>query len=324
MLFGKFPRGMGFERKTMNSLSEMLQYINLNNGTKNVYTTVYHFTNINPVTKKLDFSTAQIDKIFIDLDSDNCYDDMLLFHKFCSKEDLLHCIFFSGRGFHVYIFAEGNISNKKSSLINATNWLIENASDERKIVVDNHVVGDLARVTRVPNTYNIKRKRFCIPLAKQQLGLSFESIKKLAATQQVQANIIMGTKKLNLQQFDKEIQITNVEFGDAEGSADLSDFKKFNFKPCIYKMMKVHEMKHEIRYELIVYLRDYGFSQTDVLKLMQKVLSPKKFYHMTVQERNQTVKQVFQSVERYQFSCKKVKRMGFCNGEEECSNDLYY
>src|SRR3990167_10955340 len=110
-MFDIFPREIATpKRRIVFNWKEMKDVIDKYNGKMSLYTTVYSFDKIDKKDKygKIFYlgvpSTAVIDKLFFDFDKSDCYEKMLKFHLYLKKLDIMHCINFSGKGFHVYIF----------------------------------------------------------------------------------------------------------------------------------------------------------------------------------------------------------------------------
>ena len=183
MIFNKFPREVGAPRKLVNNMKEFLDYVNVHNGKKKaVYTTIYMFKDIHSDGYKPEYDTAEVDKIFFDFDYKDCdsYQAAKTLHDYCKTKDLKHSIVMSGRGYHCYIYTKiQSLQFKKDAIKGGQMYFINKLG----VVCDKQVIGDVCRLTRVPNTYNIKAGRFCIPLTEKQFNLGDEMIRTNAERQ---------------------------------------------------------------------------------------------------------------------------------------------
>ena len=154
-MYNTFPRQLGFpQRITVNSMTEMIHHINKNNGKLRVFASVYNYT----ANEDKDKQNLNLNSIFFDLDSKNCYDNIIKFHCYLMEKDIKHLILFSGAGFHVYVFTQGYeyIKNKKDTLFNVQHYLAKELNftigDSKKADIDEHIVGDIARIATLLGT----------------------------------------------------------------------------------------------------------------------------------------------------------------------------
>ena len=97
------------KRKKMATRNDYIEFVQAHNNRTNVYTTVYdfeHFSEKMPIE-----STVIIDRIFLDFDAhedtlDKAWRDVKQVMELVIKRDYEHTLFFSGRGFHMFIFGE--------------------------------------------------------------------------------------------------------------------------------------------------------------------------------------------------------------------------
>jgi len=251
-LFKKFPREFGLRRRVVYDIKEFLKLINLYNGKINCYTSVYSFTD---TMGEVNYNSAIIDKLFFDFDkqySDCFYEEMLRLHSYCEDRNISHSVIFSGEGFHIYILTgNNNLTNKKNTVYNAQTDLIKKLN----LHIDTHVVGDISRLTRIPNTFNLKG-RFCIPLKHKQIHFPYSDILKLA---QKQGNCIevIGNKLLDISRFDTRLANSNIEIQDAADIklyGDIFGVPVEEFDDCIKHILLKENPTHLERFALVVYL----------------------------------------------------------------------
>ena len=110
--------------------------------------------------------------------------DVRIVMNYVLSNDWQYTLFFSGRGFHLFVFGERTESMRDvHTFFRQIKTVLEsqvgdNTLDER--------VGQTSRLRRVPNTVNMSSSdgegnaRYCIPLTKDDLTLDIEDILKLA------------------------------------------------------------------------------------------------------------------------------------------------
>ena len=93
----------------MFSKSEYINFVNAQNNRTNVYTTVYDFSEF---TEKAKIESSVIrDRIFLDFDAhgekiEKAYRDVCIVMELVLEQQFEYTLFFSGRGFHMFIFGE--------------------------------------------------------------------------------------------------------------------------------------------------------------------------------------------------------------------------
>ena len=326
MLFSTFPREVGPPRKLVNNKKEYLEYINLYNGKrKAIYSSIYTFEKLQPNTKNVlrpIYDTAIVDKIYFDFDNKSCsaYIECNKLHKHCDKMGLKHCIIFSGRGYHLYIFTKSsNLKYKKEAIKGAQNFFI-NAS---QLIVDKQVIGNVAQMARIPNTFHIKAKRFCIPLSREQFEKGSEFIKEFSKEQNFTNNIYIGRKLLHISDWDAPYSGDNFLFSPIENITSSTKIKKFpNFPLCISYIIHKIPMRWKERYLLILYLKEKGFLQQEVFEILKEYLSDKKLRHCIKEERQ--LQYLFKRDDLLFPSCENMMKDGFCPGKCKLFGKVIY
>ena len=158
------------KRKKMTTKNEYFEFVKSHNNRTNVYTTVYdfeHFTETMPVE-----DSVIIDRIFLDFDAhednlDMAWRDVKVVMEMVIDNDYLHTLFFSGRGFHLFLFGKTtkNMRNVQTFFREVKQLLDlkvgkNNSLDER--------VGQKTRLRRVPNTVNMSSSD-----GKEMLGIAY-------------------------------------------------------------------------------------------------------------------------------------------------------
>ena len=182
--FQDFPREYGTpgRKGVVYSCKELLEKMKLFNCKTDFYTSLYSFEQLNEAGNRGNYTTSVLNNLYLESDKGSL-EPVLKLHEYCSTRNLYHSFFFSGRGFHFYIGTKPGAINKKGAITNAQVDICDSLDLKIGINgdsdIDGHVIGNLAQLVRVPNSFNIKRKYFCIPLRVEDLT-TLEDIKQKA------------------------------------------------------------------------------------------------------------------------------------------------
>ena len=259
------------KRKKMTTKNEYFEFVKSHNNRTNVYTTVYdfeHFTETMPVE-----DSVIIDRIFLDFDAhednlDMAWRDVKVVMEMVIENNYLHTLFFSGRGFHLFLFGKQtkNMRNVQTFFREIKQLLDlkvgkKNSLDER--------VGQKTRLRRVPNTVNMSSSdgkgnaRYCIPLTIDDLRLDIEEILTMAL-------------KPRLLPFKKSGK-NEVVFPEAppieamKGSVSVpSTVGNLPMLPCLYNAVMVENPTHLARAYLVSWYRDLLSGYTDLVNQEDK------------------------------------------------------
>lgn len=278
----RFPRHMFKRRKLVKSIDEFTYLINQYNGKKDCYLSLYAF---DIVGGHVSYDNSIIDKIFFDFDSKQGLESVRVFHTYLMSKDIKHKIYFSGRGFHVYTLTNKvYVKNPKSAIASAQQTLAKEAGlsigDPKIADMDNHIVGDIARISRFPNTVNLKSKLYCIPLKHSDLDLQIGDIRELAKAPQ-HSYEVFGKQLLDLSAFDSETPKIYLPEAELKDTGNISE----DFPPCIKYLLSKQDCAWKDRYYVILYLRDIGLTKTEIDAILKKYLTQDKFRHAVYDER---------------------------------------
>jgi hypothetical protein len=316
--FELFPRELGFPQRSciVYNLEEFLQKINLHNHKTDTYSSLYSFDRFQ-TNGKPDYNSAKITHIYFDLDNADCLKSCRTLHKYLQAESLRHCIYFSGGGFHIHVSAEypNFLMNKKAAIFNAVVEIADKVGLKVGINgnsdIDAHTVGDIARIVRVPNTYNLKRKRFCIPISTKDLEKSIEEIHQMAQ-KQIERCYIYGSKSLDLNPYDREpkeeYRIPALETSDE--SLGIENINIDRFLPCVKNLLTAKNIKHRQRYIIITYCKEIGLPLRDTILLLKKYLEPSIWNHCIHEERQPIF--IYRRADLVFPNCEKIKGEGLC------------
>jgi len=322
MIFQTFPREVGIPRKIVTNQKEYYDFINYNNGKRNaLYTTIYKFKLLKNNYKGV-YNTAVVDKLFFDFDDKECdaYMECKKLHMTCKAKNLKHCIFMSGRGYHLYIFTtDYDPKYKKEAIRGGQEFFI----NKLQLKADRQVVGDSARLARIPNTWHGIAKRFCIPLTEEQFSKGDDHIKTvLAKHQNLVKNIFIGTELFDLKSFD--MKPTSDFCLDIPESTTVDINKNiFNMAPpCIKNLLRQPQMDYKKRYLVILYFKEKGYSSEEVFEILRRVLTPAKLQHCVRDERQ--IQYLFERDDLVFPCCENIKIDGYCTGKCEMFGKVVY
>lgn len=259
-IFNRFPREMGKYRKIVWSFDEMLTWINRHNGVKAVYSSIYAFDKckIQP-NMKYNYEDVCLDKVYFDLDDPvTRYSDMLLLHEYYEKAGIIHFIMMSGFGYHVYAWINDRLlKNKKATLFNYHLYVEE----KLEINLCPSCRGNLAKISRYPNTLNIKENKFCIPLTHEWVDTyEHHEVLEIASKQQKVSGFI-GTQYMDISDHDKPVDVrrlisVNTKLDDdtslfSDSAQEILEFDIDIFDPCLQAVIYNPHPSHEGRFGIV-------------------------------------------------------------------------
>lgn len=301
-----FPREVAVpDRVLVRTKEEYIKIINQQIKRTSIYTTVYNFkefglNQFNRLCPK--YESAIIDRIYFDCDNhkyikgkeipvegDGLFEVRKL-HEWCKNNGgIKHLACLTGNGYNIYIATEPNyISNNKKDLVFNAQYFLNN---KLEIYTDPQVIGDIARISRVPFTFNFKPNamRWCIPLSEEMIYWDNNKIKEFAKkTENMikiknEKNYILGKKLWNIKEFDnKRFNKLNLEENDLDIVSKInpnSILSKINLPPCIIAMINKKELGFDERRILTIYLREQGFLYKEVEQIMKEILPENYFIH---------------------------------------------
>ncbi len=324
--FMDFPREYGLPNRVglIHNKQEFFDKINLYNTKSTFFTSLYSFAEVNQSGTRGIYSSAKINKIYFDSDKPSL-EPLQRLHTYCQQKDLYHCFFFSGGGTHFYIGASGEVQNKKGSVANSQIRISEECNLKIGIDdnsdIDGHIIGNIAQMVRVPNTFNLKRKLYCIPLKAEDLT-SLDHIKELAKAPRPGIPIY-GHKYLDLVPYDSEPPTKNYDdlIQLPEYPINIEALKTENFPMCIKALLTDRFIKHRARYILILYLRELGVPLETTIIFLKDCLDRQTYVHCLKQE-----KQPYWLYNRRDLtfpSCETLRNWGFCKNEKCQGAQLY-
>ena len=162
-------------RKVVLARNEYADFVNAQNNRTNVYTTVYDFEHFSERAKVE--SSVIIDRVFLDFDAhtdnlDMAWRDVKQVMELVINRNYSHTFFFSGRGFHMFLFGERakDMRSVQTFFREIKQYLISKVGSN--ITLDDRV-GQTTRLRRVPNTVNMSSSDFALNIAASDSILRF-------------------------------------------------------------------------------------------------------------------------------------------------------
>jgi len=152
-------------------------------------------------------------------------------------------------------------------------------------------IGNIRQLFRMSNTWNLKRKRYCIPIIEDDLNGTYEDLREKAKRQRIGATKIYGHKILDISKYDRRdyfksmngfIDKLKIDPSTLKKSEDiLGDFGISNDMICkrIKRMLRP-EAGFAHREETIIYCRDkLQLTPEQTAKFLYNILNPARWIH---------------------------------------------
>jgi hypothetical protein len=325
-MFNDYPRKMGFpEQLTVYSEEHMLNLVNQANGKMNIYTSVFSdnqklFGNLDKVVFDIDDCTGicsecnpskhkkcSIGAVECNPETYDSFSNMLILHEHFLENNIRHCIGFSGGGYHIYAAVVAvSLSNPNPAIKNFSFKLTK----QLNIKCDTSVF-ELERIIRFPGTFNIKRQKWFVWITQQDITKGDEWIRVKANNQYIEPPFLWGDKRLDLRSFDSPAmdKIGNFQRKlDADSvGIEINDVK---IPPCIQALLDDPWMNYKDRYHCYLFFKEKGINMQGAIKIMQGVLSPEKFYHSVMEERQPL--HIYKNNNLFFPKCRIMERDGYC------------
>ena len=259
------PNAPQMKRRKILNKQAYSDFVNAHNNRTNVYTTVYDFEEFSETTA-ID-SSVILNRIFLDFDAhgeklDEAYRDVQIIMSMVKDEDLMHTLFFSGRGFHLFIEGErtDDIRNIQAYFKVIKEYLRNSGGGSS---LDDRV-GQSSRLRRVPNTVNMAsddgqgNPLYCIPLFyKDVISMTLSEVIEMARSPRHIPFQKSGSVRAV---FPEQPPIEMVE-----GEVSVPKHGgKLPILPCLYHATMVENPGHEARVYLVQWWRDILTNCTNV------------------------------------------------------------
>jgi len=261
--------GTPHRRYVVSNRRELAKIINLYNGRLDLLKSIYGFGSLmerDGVTV-VDPSTMIVDKIFFDLDVPSIEDVSAFFTGKIAK--VKKRVNFTGRGFHA-----------------------DKLGIDLMIEDNRSVIGNVRQMNRITNTWNIKRRRYVIPIIEKDMNKTYDEIREMAKKQRFIPldERIHGDKLLDISSYDRRVYKISSKLISRGNLDELSLKKSENFLKALgispdlicdrVKGLLHPNASFSEREEIIIFCRNkLRLDAEDTARFLYNVLSPKKWIH---------------------------------------------
>ena len=304
-LFTRFPREVGLYRKIVKSYRAFRDYIIKNNGVNDCYTSLYD----------INFT---IDKVFFDFDGKGALETAkTLYEHLYTKGYPVIPVITGKKGFHIYLLVKPDGYTKRDLTIASYSILYSVFGEELPPSVDTHVLGDIRRLVRIPNTLRPPENlTWC-----SYLPPDFHELREseIYSYQKAPHDFEYPLRPLpSLSEFiNKEIKLP--PYDDVQEQNNFSCGKADSLileclRPCLAKLITLRNPPHYARVAVTVDLLNAGFTDKQILEFF-KTLNWIDF-------KEPVTLRYIKALRRHKYrpySCKKLKILGAClKGGEKC------
>ncbi|MBU2613808.1 hypothetical protein KJ925_05150 [Patescibacteria group bacterium] len=286
------------KRAVINTEKEFVDFIEMNNGRKDCYASLYTLG-------------GTINKIFWDLDGKNALKDAKeLYSFFISKNYKAIPIASGKKGFNIHLILRPieYYDLPKKLLTNAYLSIISDVFGERENTVDPHVIGDLRRVCRIPNTLRPPNNScWCTYLPPDKfLNMSDENVAEHIKSPKTYS-YDNGKYLPVLTDFKYEGREVNISYSAIPaGTGEIGDgnqYLKNILRPCLYRYIRYQNPYHFIRVATTIDLLDVGCTEHEILKIYSML-------HWKDFDANITKYQIDTCKYLRKYSCKRLRAKG--------------
>lgn len=281
-----FEVGVPDRVKVIQNKKEYIDFVRDSHKIKNLYKTVYNFKYLKSINKP-DYSSAIVNKMFFDADSENSLNVVKKFVDYLDKENYSYYLKQSSYDkfskLQIYVLTNvSELNNKKNALYNGMVSLADSVGltygEAHSSDLDKSTFGDLAQLCPIGGTYKPKRNCYCSYISKSDL---YDDDKlKQAAKHGNGKKIIYGKRRFDLKPFD---YVDNFVCVDNSTIIENDDFDiKFDDKfvdslpPFIKKVLSNYKGycdNYINRWRVALYMRDIGYSKSLAEQILKKYYS---------------------------------------------------
>lgn len=239
-LFGKFPREIGI-RSNIYTLEAFQNYLLQNDGVNDCYTSIYTLS-------------GEIDKLFFDFDGGaKALEDSKRVYKWLISEGHSVAVIASGKkGIHLYVLLKP-IPTTKEILSQATWGILKSVfgNEYMKTTADPHIIGDIRRISRIPNTRRPPDNKFwCTPLPADFVNFTWRDVLLWSKMPHEFSEAPQPTQTINDLPHLKLVDIANITPSlvaqPVQVSKETNLLQSF-LRPCLYNAIVVPNPLHVAR-----------------------------------------------------------------------------
>jgi len=268
-LFSPFDREVANpRRRRIHTMGEFIRFIERNNGRNDCYVSIYP-------------ADGAIDKIFFDLDSPkgvigSVEDARHLYSWLLMKGFNVVPVVSGKKGFHLYVLLKPRrYENAKKLLTRASYWILCEAfgytdGEVRTATVDPHPIGDVRRISRIPNTLRPPENlTWCTYLPEDWITMDTAELVAHMKSPHTYDYDLTGHYP-TLDEFpEPPVEITEWEpIGDVTPIQPMKGniFLKNLLRPCLYRHMMSDNPPHVVRVASTIDLLDF-FDPTEIFEV---------------------------------------------------------
>lgn len=250
---------------------------------------------------KPNYTTAVIDRVFLDFDGDDAFKEMVKVHNQLLRTGVCHHVNFSGNGYHIFVHTKvERLRYPKEALRRYAIGLTKNQ--------DFSVSGDLGRLVRIPNTWHLGAERFCVNLTPELIEKGEEAIKEFASKPNPNFCVI-GDKLISLKDFDFEEKVED-DF-EYEDVGELVD----DIPGCVQHAMTTNKPSYTQRQLYFMYMQELGYSMESALAMVKDVWTWRRRDRKTVYQHSTRIEHQPQTIwyNKLMFPrCSTIRGYGDC------------
>lgn len=264
-LFSPFFREVGNPRREIvRSLRQFESFVEKNNGFRDCFVSVYSLNLI-------------VDKLFFDFDGS--FEEAKKFYRFLIDRGYATIPVFSGKkGIHLYVLLKkrkfSDYNEAKNRVLQAALYLVLEAFGSIPKTLDTHVLGDVKRLTRIPNTLRPPENlSYCTYLPEDFYKMGDEEIILHGKSPHVYEYDLNPTQSIDDFPAPKEKIYEDwwsldsippaLQFNIIDGKTFLSRI----LRPCLYRRIIEDDPPHHVRVATTVDLLNLGLEENTVFKI---------------------------------------------------------
>ena len=233
-------------RQVINNEEGFLNWVRNFNNKMNCYTSVYNYRRFSD--SQAIITSIILDRLFLDFDAHGkplklSFEDMKIVVDYLRKTDYKFDMYFSGNGFHIFIYGEITDSIRNiQQFFRIIHGLTINGTLDKSGV-------QTRRLRRIPNTVNMNTKEYlyCVPLKLEHLD-SLDTIIEEAKNPSFSSPVTYGKKIIDWPTappiHTAPIEVRSIRKG-----------KRLPILPCLENSIMVENPTHQARYYLVSWYR---------------------------------------------------------------------
>ena len=262
-LFGQFPREVANPSRAIASGPEDFRnFLAINEGQRDCYTSVYPLS-------------GEVDKLFYDFDGHaRALDDAKRVYKYLVDRGFTVVPVASGKkGIHLYILLSPMLyDDPKKLLMNASYYILSSVFGDEyyKTTADPHVIGDVRRITRIPNTRRPpENNSWCTWLSSDFVTARWLDIINWCKMPHEFPRVKLSKKTLlDFPKVDAKYMAmeNHIQQDNLQASTKHNGLLEGHLRPCLYRLITLPSPSHMVRVACTVDLLKF-WSNNDIVHM---------------------------------------------------------